>query len=290
MSIRIAADSTCDLSKELIDRYHVAILPLHILLGEEDHRDGVDIVPSDIFRWSDEHNETPKTSAPSPEEARSFMKSLLPSDQDPDPDLTDILVFTISSEMSATPSILQIAASDLGGSVRFHIVDSKNLSTAIGLLVIEAAELAEKGASAAEILEVLERDIPKVRASFVVDTLTFLARGGRCSSVAALMGSTFKLHPKIVVENGKMHSTKKYRGKMEAVLLKYAQDMEEELLRAKTDHVFITHSTCPPEYVEPVKAYVESLGRFKNIHITTAGGVISSHCGPGTLGVLFIEG
>ena len=127
-----------------------------------------------------------------------------------------------------------------------------------------------------------------MRASVVVDTLVDLQRGGRCSDIAALMGGVLKLHPKIVVENGAMRSTKKYRGKLSRVVLDYVKDMEPELKEARTDRIFITHSGCSQEIIDAVYAYLQSLNRFKEILVTRAGGVISSHCGPGTLGVLFI--
>ena len=169
------------------------------------------------------------------------------------------------------------------------VVDSANLSTGIGLLVIEAAIMAQEGKSAQEIADRMEYLKPLVRASFVVDTLTYLHRGGRCSGLAAMAGGVLKLHPKIVVENGKMHPDKKYRGKMERVVMDYAKDMEEDLRTAKKDRVFITHSGCSEDIVNEVKSYLKALNIFDEILITRAGGVISSHCGPGTLGVLFIK-
>ena len=155
-------------------------------------------------------------------------------------------------------------------------------------MIIEAALMAQEGMDRASIVEKIEELKPRVRSSFVVDTLTYLHRGGRCSSVAALAGGMLKLHPKIVVEEGAMHAAKKYRGKMDFVILDYAKEMEEDLKQAKKDRVFITHSGCNQETIDSVKAYLESLGQFEEILITRAGGVISSHCGPGTLGVLFI--
>ena len=128
----------------------------------------------------------------------------------------------------------------------------------------------------------------RVRASFGVDTLTYLHRGGRCSGLAALAGGALKLHPLISVVDGKMLPGKKYRGKMNRVIIEYVKDMETELKNAKEDRVFITHSGCEDEILEAVKAEITSLGHFKEILITRAGSVITSHCGPGTLGVLFI--
>ena len=139
-------------------------------------------------------------------------------------------------------------------------------------------------------MEKIEELKPLVSASFVVDTLTYLHRGGRCSSVEALAGGMLKLHPKIVVENGKMSANKKYRGKMGSIILSYAKDMEEDLKNAKKDRVFITHSGCDESIINEVRSYLESLNVFNEILVTRAGSVISSHCGPGTLGVLFIQG
>ena len=180
-------------------------------------------------------------------------------------------------------------AEDEGVSDKVHVINSQNLSTGIGLLVVEAAIMAKEGKGADEIVKRIEELRPRVRASFVVDILTYLY-SGRCSGLAALAGGVLKLHPKIVVENGKMHPEKKYRGRLESAIMAYVKDMEPELCRAKKDRVFITHSGCDAETEKTVYDYLKGLGVFEEIHITRAGGVISSHCGPGTLGVLFIAG
>ena len=133
---------------------------------------------------------------------------------------------------------------------------------------------------------ITRRPIPVER--FVVDTLTYLYRGGRCNAVAAMAGGILKLHPRIVVENGAMNASKKYRGKINSVIMDYVKDMEKDLKNARPERVFITHSGCKQETVEKVRAYLEELGVFDEILETRAGGVISSHCGPGTLGVLYI--
>lgn len=279
--IKIIADSTCDLSKELVEKYSVSILPLHILLGEEEHDDGVNITPDEIFVWSDENKKTPTTSAPSLGETMDLFKTYLE-------EKNELICFSISDSMSTTGNVMRMAAEALEAEERIHIVDSANLSTGIGLLVIETAIMAQDGKSAVEIVERLEELKPKVRASFVVDTLTYLYRGGRCSSVAALAGGVLKLHPKIVVENGKMDVAKKYRGKLQAVIMDYVKDMEGELENAKPDRVFITHAGCDAAIVNEVRSYLTGLNVFEEILETQAGGVISSHCGPGTLGVLFI--
>lgn len=281
--VSIVADSTCDLSQELLDKYKVKMIPLHILLGEKEYEDGVDLRPEEIYAWADDHKATPKTSAPSVETVMQTFRPLLDKGD-------DIVCFLISESMSTTANVMRLAARQLEAEDRIIVVDSANLSTGIGLLVLEAARMALQGKTAEEIVAETERLKPKVRASFVVDTLTYLHRGGRCNGLEAMAGSMLKLHPKIVVSEGKMSSSKKYRGKIDKVILAYAKDMEEQLLQARKERVFITHSGCPEETVLMVKEYLESLSRFEEILLTRAGGVISSHCGPGTLGVLFIAG
>ena len=280
-TVKIISDSTCDLSQELVEKYGIDILPLHILLGDAEYRDGKDISPDSIFAWADENRATPKTSAPSLEDAVTLLRPYVEEGR-------EVICFSISGSMSTSGNVMRLAAEELDASSLVTVIDSENLSTGIGLLVIEAAIMAEQGHSAAEITTAIREIIPKVRASFVVDTLVYLWRGGRCNAVAALAGSALKLHPKIVVENGAMHATKKYRGKINAAIMSYVKDLESDLKAARTDRVFITHSGCSREVVEEVRAYLKSLHRFREIHETRAGGVISSHCGPGTLGVLFI--
>jgi len=282
-TVKIIADSTCDLSDELLEKYDIAVIPLHILLGERECEDGVDVTPDEIYSWSDDNATTPKTSAPSMERAMEVMKPYLDQGR-------KLICFSISSEMSTSGNVMRLAAEELDAEDEVTIIDSTNLSTGIGLLVIEAAVMAKEGKSAAEIEEEILKLRPLVRASFVVDTLTYLHRGGRCSGLAAMAGGALKLHPRIVVEDGKMQPGKKYRGKMPKVLLSYVQEMEEHLKHAKKERVFITHSGCPEETIESVREYLEKLDVFDEILVTRAGGVISSHCGPGTLGVLFIEG
>ena len=280
--IKIISDSTCDLSKDILEKYDVDILPLHIILDDEEYLDGKNITPEEIYRWADEHGTTPKTSAPALEDAINLMKPYIDRGD-------ELICFSISNSMSSSGQVMMMAAEELEASNRVHVIDSANLSTGIGLLVVEAAILAKEGKRVAEIVQTIEEYKPYVRASFVVDTLVYLHRGGRCSGVAALVGGALKLHPQIVVEQGAMHPAKKYRGKIKTAVLSYVKDQEEGLRRAKKDRIFITHSGCDVQIVGEVRAYLESLGIFDEIIETRAGGVISSHCGPGTLGVLYIE-
>lgn len=266
----------------LIEKYGISIIPLHICLEDKEYRDGLEITPDEIYKWADEKETTPKTSACSMDDVTKAFQPVLDAGD-------EIIIFSISSQMSTTSNVMRLVAEDLDAADRVSVIDSQNLSSGIGLLVVEAAIMAQNGMAREDIVKKIEEYIPLVRASFVVDTLVYLHRGGRCSSVAALAGGLLKLHPKIVVENGAMLATKKYRGKMSAVISEYTKDMEADLLNAKKDRVFITHSGCDEEIIEAIRSYLESLHYFDEILITRAGGVISSHCGPGTLGVLFIS-
>lgn len=280
--IKIVSDSTCDLSPELVERYQIEVIPLHVLLGTEEYLDGRNITPDEIYAWADKNKTTPKTSAVSMEDASTVFAEILEN-------YDGIVAFSISAGMSTTNNVLRLAAEEIGASDKVRVIDSMNLSTGVGHLVVEAAILAAKGASLDEIEKAVLDYRPRVRASFVIDTLVYLHRGGRCSGMAALAGGMLKLHPKIVVKDGAMLVDKKYRGKLPAVTLNYAKDMEEQLLRAKPDRVFITHSGTDPAIVESVRSYLESLHHFDEIIETHAGSVVCSHCGPGTLGVLFID-
>ena len=282
MSVKIIADSTCDLSKDLLEKCDISVLPLHIVLGDKEYKDGLEISPDEIYEWSNTNKEAPKTSAAAISDTIDIYSKYLKS-------YDEIICFSISGQMSTTVNVMRMAAEELDSEDKIHIIDSENLSTGGGLLVIEAAIMAKEGKSGIEIIESINELKPFVRASFIVDTLTFLHRGGRCSGVAALAGGALKLHPKIVVENGGMKPDKKYRGKMNSAILSYVKDLEPQIKNAKNDRVFITHSGCEEEIIQSVRQYLSELGHFEEILITRAGGVISSHCGPGTLGVLFIE-
>jgi len=279
--VKIISDSTCDLSQELLERYGIAVLPLQVTLGEASYEDGINITVDEIYRWADENKTTPKTAAPSVETAANVLRPWLEKGM-------ELVCFSVSESMSTSANVMRLAAKELKAQERVTVINSQNLSTGVGLLVIEAAIMAKAGKSAREITESIKAMRPLIRASFVVDTLTYLHRGGRCSGVAALAGSMLKLHPKIEVSGGKMGVSKKYRGKLNRVLPEYVEDMKEELLNARTQRVFITHSGCEEETIRQVKTILEGLGRFEEILVTRAGSVISSHCGPGTLGVLFI--
>ncbi len=280
--IRIMADSTCDLSPELLKEYEITVLPLNIVMDDTCFLDGVETTPDEIYAWADANRTTPKTSAPGLAAAVEFLRPAATAGD-------EICFIGISEQMSSTCQVLRLAAAELEYEEHVCVVDSMNLSTGVGLLVIHAAELAKKGISLAELEAQLKEYRERVRASFVVDTLTYLQRGGRCSAVTALVGNTLKLKPRISVADGKMGVSKKYRGNQKKTVMDYVKDMEADLLKAETNRVFITHSGISQEIIEEVNVYLTSLSHFFDIYVTRAGGVISSHCGAGTLGVLFVE-
>lgn len=277
--VKIIADSTCDLSQDIIDKYDITIIPLSIIMGDKSYYDGMDITPEEIYRWADENRTTPKTSAVSAQMVREILSEF--KDR-------EVIFFGISSKMSSTCDVVRCAAVESGFD-NVKVVDSRNLSTGIGLQIVMACEMAQAGCSQSEIIEAVNGRRDEVCASFVVDTLTYLARGGRCGQVTALIGNMLGLKPEIVVKDGEMHVGKKYRGTPAKVILKYVKDMEQDLVNADPRLVFITHSGCKPEIVSKVREYLIGLGHFTNIAETRAGGVISSHCGPGTLGVLYYQ-
>ncbi|MEG1140371.1 MAG: DegV family protein [Lachnospiraceae bacterium] len=277
--IKIIADSTCDLSKELLDKYNIDLIPLYIVMDEVSYMDGIEVTPSELYAWSDRVNQTPKTAAPGIEIATKIIKKY-------DTPNTDIIFLGISETMSTTCNVIRLIAKECQHAV-VHVINSKNLSTGIGLQVICAAKMAQEGETAASIVTTIEKKRDLVSASFVVDTLTYLHRGGRCNAATALVAGALKLKPKIIVENGQMDVSKKYRGTIKNVVEKYVKDMEPALLNAENERVFITHSGCSDEILEMVKMQLERLDYFQEILVTRAGGVISSHCGPNTLGVLF---
>lgn len=280
--IKIVSDSTCDLTRELVERYDIQIAPLHIVLGDNEYLDGVEISPDEIYAWADANEDTPKTSAIGFEDAVGILEQIVDTND-------EMIVFTISGKMSTTVNVFRMAVEELNLEDKVTVIDAENLSTGIGLLVIKAAIMAKEGKNRDEITQVIEELKGKVQASFVVDTLTYLHRGGRCSSVAALAGGVLKLHPKIVVADGSMSADKKYRGKMDKVIFDYVQEMEQSMKEANAERVFITHSGCEQEIIDKVYTFLKDMNYFEEILVTRAGGVISSHCGPGTLGVLYLN-
>ncbi len=280
-TVKILSDSTCDLSEELKERFNIGIVPLHVVLGEDIYEDGINITSEDIYAWAEANNDTPKTAAPSPEEIRQIFEPELEK-------YDEIVCFSISASMSASNSNMHLAAREMGAEDRIHVIDSANLSGGVGLMAIEAAVMAADGADGKAIVEHVEKLVPLMRSTFVVDTLLYLYRGGRCSGLTALVGGTLHIHPKISVIDGEMGAGKKYRGRIERVIMNYVHDLEKELMSARPERVYITHTLSDESIVDEACEYLRGLGHFGEICVVQAGGVVTSHCGPGTLGVFFI--
>ena len=277
--IIIASDSTCDLSPELIERYGIHILPLGVALGEKQYTDGVDIDPDFIYAHYEKTGQLPKTSAINLADFEDFFNRLTA-------DGSSVIFFTISSEMSSTWHNAQLASENCQ---RAYVVDGRNLSTGGGLLVIAAAEMAAAGKTPDQIVAECNRLAPCVDASFIIDSLEFLYKGGRCSALAAFGANMLSLKPCIVVKDGKMGVGKKYRGKFGAVLPKYVSDRLGDASDVIKGHIFVTHAGCEPAIVESCVEAVKAIAPEAEIHVTRAGCTISSHCGRKTLGVLFIR-
>lgn len=275
----IASDSTCDLNEELITRYGIKIIPLGVNLSDKLYTDGVDINPDMIYEHYEKTGVLPKTSAINIAEFEDFYKETTQNGE-------SLVLFTIGSSMSSTYHNACLAAEQFDN---VFVVDTANLSTGGGLLVIRAAEMAAEGKTAAEIAKACSELAPYIDASFVVDDLEFLYKGGRCSALAAFGANMLSLKPCIQVRDGKMSVGKKYRGKFAATLKKYVADQIGDASDIELDHIFVTHAGCDPEVCEACVNAVKEAAPFREVHLTRAGCTISSHCGRNTLGVLFIR-
>lgn len=277
--VKVTCDSTCDLSAELIEKYNITVLPLAVILGEKEYLDGVNVSAFDIFDFVKKNNILPKTAAVSVGQYRDAFKPYVDKGY-------DIVHIDISSKMSSCFQNANIVAQELG---HVYPVDSLNLSSGSGHLALAAAELAAQGKSAEEIKTMLDEMAPRLEVSFVVDTLEYLHKGGRCSSVAALGANILKLRPCIEVKNGEMGVGKKYRGSMEKALSDYIKERLENRDDLQLNRIFITHTQAPDEIVQHVRKSVKKYQPFAEIIETKAGCTITSHCGRGTLGILFFR-
>lgn len=275
----ITSDSTCDLSEELIKKYNIKTIPMGVTLGDKLYYDGVDITPDKIYDYFDKTGVLPKTSAINMADFSDLFEKLTGEGY-------AVINFTISSEMSTTFNTSRLAAEDFDD---VYTIDTRNLSTGGGLLVLKAAELAEKGESAEKIVEIINDMIDRVDASFVIDKLNYLHKGGRCSSVAALGANLLKLKPCIEVKGGKMGVGKKYRGKYGDVLKEYIEERLQNASDIELERIFVTHAGVDEEIVNAVYNQVKKALPFNEVLITRAGCTISSHCGPDTLGILFVR-
>lgn len=277
MAIKITSDSTCDLSPALLERYQVTTLPLCVTLGENSYFDGDDITPAQIFDHVSRTGQLPTTSATNISTYMDFFAPLAK-------EYEAVIHINIGSGFSSCHQNARLAAEEMEN---VYVVDSENLSTGQGLLVVEAAIAAQRGDKAEDIVAMLKDLVSRIDTSFVVDKLDYLVKGGRCSSAAALGANLLNLKPCILLADGKMGVGKKYRGNWAKVLPGYAQDRLSGKEICK-DRVFLTYTSCPPETVETLRQYLLEQG-FGEVLETVAGSTITSHCGPNTLGVLFIR-
>jgi len=283
MKIKITADSTCDLCKELIEKHNIDILPLYIIIDDVAHKDGVEIQKEDIFKYVD--NEVPKgkkmpsSAAINTEDYISYWTPL-------SKEYDAIIHINISSDFSSCYQNASLAAREFKN---VYVVDSRNLSSGSGHIVVNAAIMAESGMEPKDIVDKLNEMTSKVEASFVIDRMDYLQKGGRCSAVVALAATVLKLKPTIEVKDGKMGVGKKYQGSFEFALRKYVKDRLYNRKDINYDRIFITHPACNLETVDFVREEIKKYGDFKEIIETNAGCTVSTHCGPYTLGILFLR-
>lgn len=275
----ITSDSTCDLSEKLIKDNDIRLLPLTITLGDDQYKDGVDITAGEVLDYVDRTGILPKTSANSVYDYEEFFKQLTSEGY-------GVLHINISSEDSACYNNARLAAKDFEN---VYVVDSRQLSTGQGLLVMKACDYKKQGLSLEDCYDKIEAIKNKARTSFVLDRLDFLHKGGRCSLLTLLGAKILKIHPHITMINGSLKVKKKCSGSMVRSCEQYVQDLAQEYTSYDKTRVFITHCMASEQILTAVRNKVEELFDFDEIIVTTAGTTVSSHCGRNTIGVLFIE-
>lgn len=277
--IKITSDSTCDLADEVLEQYDIDIIPLYINLGDESYKDMVEVIPEHIYAHADKTGELPKTSAiPVADYIHLFKKFQETHDA--------IIHINLGQDFSSCHQNARLAAEEFEN---VYVVDSSNLSTGMGALVLEAAIMADNGENPQDIIEKLSKLKEKVETSFVIDTLDYLKMGGRCTSVEAIGASLLNIKPSIEVIDGKMQVGKKYRGKLEKTLLKFVADRLKDRQDISSQRVYLTHSGCSEETIEKVKNNIKEFQNFDDIVISKASCTISSHCGPNTLGIMYMK-
>ncbi len=277
----LSADSTCDIGDALQEKYSVHFFNYHIQIGDKSYIDKIEISPEELYAAWREKGILPKTAAVTPTEYMAFFQQWVQQGY-------EVVHVNLGSGLSSSYQNCVLAANELGG---VYPVDSASLSTGSGHLVVQAGEMVRQGMPAAEIQKNLTQIREKVSASFVLDTLEFMAAGGRCSSVAAFGANLLRLKPSIKVDvtsGGKMGVAKKYRGDMKKVLTEYVRDQLAGRSDLALERIFITHSGSPQDDIDHVKNEIEKYADFEDIVVTKAAGTISSHCGPRTLGVLYM--
>lgn len=282
MKVKITTDSTADAPKEFLESYGISYFPLIVNLGDDERYDSVNITSDDIEEFVERTKKLPKTAARSTEDIKDFFKKFLDEGYD------EIVHISISNELSCTYKNVVTAAFELCQD-KIHVVDGRNLSTGTTLLALHAAELASSGMSGKEIAKIESRRAYNVQSSFVVDTLEYLHKGGRCSMISMFGANLLKLRPTLQLIDGKIVPTEKYRGKMSVVLTKYIDDTLNKYNNPDTTRCFITHANADQEMVDSLVEYVKNKNIFKEVVETKANSTIFSHCGKGTLGILYIN-
>ena len=278
--VKILVDSTSDIPENIRKRYSIDFVPLFIIFGEDSFRDRIDITVPEIFEMVDKRNMLPKTSAVNQVELFQTFQRLTA-------DGSEVVFIGISSEISTTVQNALLVASEIPDN-KVHVFDSRNLSIGIAIQAIKAAELAEQGKSAQEIMNFLNEISPKVRTSFIVKDLNYLKMGGRCSSLQAFAGSLLNIKPKIHLENGFVLAGENFRGSREKIVQKLIESSASDLPNIDMDTVLLAHAFASDRDVQIAKDCLLSLmPNIKNLIVTTTGGVISSHCGPETVGLVY---
>lgn len=277
MRIAISAESTIDMPKEMLKEYDIHTLPFTILLGDKAKLDG-NIEPKEIFEYVLINKVLPKTSAVNEYQYEEHFKKILKKND-------AIIHFSLSSEMSSAYFNACKVADNMNN---VYVVDTRSLSTGIALQAIYASKLVKEGLEPNEIVEKVKERIPYTQASFVLSRLDYLYKGGRCNAMQLLGSNLLKIHPQIIVSEGKMDAHKKFRGNMSSVVFKYVEATLEEFNNPDLEEVFITYTTANLDVISEIKNILVARG-FKNIHITTAGATISSHCGEHCLGILYMN-
>lgn len=279
MNIKILSDSTCDLPQEVLDKYNITMIPLSVIKDGKDYTDGVNITPADIFDHVANGGDLCSTAAINiGEYVEHFSKYA--------DDFDGVIHINISSEFSSCHQNALLAAEEFNN---VRVIDSRNLSTGQGLVVLKACELAKKYNDLDEIADKLRAFTDKVEASFLLDRLDYMVKGGRCSAAAALGANLLNLKPCIEVKNGKMGVVKKYRGNYAKCLANYVKDRLADREDIEKGTLFVTRTPVTEECLTAVKDAVAAYNDFETTYWNEAGCTVSCHCGPGTLGVLFVR-
>ena len=278
MKIGISADSTCDLPQEFIKKYNIKLMPMIITLDDKEYQDGIDITQDQLYEYIERTGNLAKTAARSSYEYVEHFENMLN-------EYDHVFHFSLSFKISSTGNNSRIAAEEIGND-KVTVIDSKSLTTGQGLLILSCAEKIAQKKDIQTIKEELEAEVEKIQASFLVGTLKYLHKGGRCSGIALLGANVLKIRPRIVVSGGKMKNDRKYRGQMSFAVKKYCEECLNENPDIDKSLAFVTYSSATPEMIEIATNALKDAG-VETVYETKAGGTITSHCGENTLGILF---